>query len=101
MSPIWQPNPSYGLEIPDITTIIDAPDIVLSDPSIEDPQLGFVFYQNTPASTWTINHNLNFYPNVTVVDSAGTVVEGEMSYVSASQLVLTFGSAFSGNAYLS
>ena len=101
MSTVWQPNPAYGLEIPDVTTIIEQPSVFLTDPSVEKPKLGFVYYQQTSASTWTITHNLNFYPNVTVVDSAGTIVEGEISYVSASQVVLTFRSAFSGQAYLS
>lgn len=101
MTPIWQPNPMYGLEIPDITTIINSPDVVLSDPSIEDPQLGFIYTQNTPSATWTISHNLAFHPNVTVVDSSGSIVEGEISYPNPATVLLTFAAAFSGNAYLS
>jgi len=91
----------YGLEIPDITTIINSPDVVLSDPSIEDPQLGFIYTQNTPSATWTISHNLAFHPNVTVVDSSGSIVEGEISYPNPATVLLTFAAAFSGNAYLS
>lgn len=101
MTPIWQPNPMYGLEIPDITTVINPPNVVLSDPSLDLPQLGFIYYQNTPSATWTISHNLTFHPNVTVVDSGGSVVEGEISYPSATTVVLTFRSGFSGRAYLS
>jgi len=100
LTPIWQPNPMYGLEIPNITTIIESPDIVLSDPDAP-PQLGYIYYQNTPSDTWTISHNLTFHPNVTVVDSGGSVVEGEISYPSATTVVLTFRSGFSGRAYLS
>jgi len=91
----------YGLEIPDITTIINSPDVVLSDPSIEDPKLGFIYTQNTPSATWTISHNLTFHPNVTVVDSSGSIVEGEISYPNPATVLLTFAAAFSGNAYLS
>jgi hypothetical protein len=101
LTPIWQPNPAYGLEIPDITTIIDSPDVVLSDPSLELQQLGFIYTQNTPSATWTISHNLTFHPNVTVVDSSGSIVEGEISYPNPATVLLTFAAAFSGNAYLS
>lgn len=101
MTPIWQPNPAYGVEIPNITTVINPPNIVLSDPSLELQQLGYIYYQNTPSDTWTISHNLTFHPNVTVVDSGGSVVEGEISYPSPTTVLLTFRSGFSGRAYLS
>lgn len=64
-------------------------------------ELAYAHTQGTSSATWTINHNLDFYPNVTVVDSAGTIVEGEISYTNRNQVVLTFSAAFSGKAYLS
>lgn len=60
----------------------------------------FVHTQGTTATTWTINHTLGGYPSVTVVDSARTVVFGEVNYVNTSQVVVNFTSAFSGSAYL-
>jgi len=63
--------------------------------------LGYVHNQNSPATTWTINHNLEFVPNITVVDSAGTVVEGSYDYPNNSTVVLTFSAPFSGKAFLS
>lgn len=62
------------------------------------------FYSHTqgiPSSTWTINHNLGYNPAITVVDSAGTVVEGSYEFVNVNTLIATFTSGFSGNAYLS
>jgi len=56
--------------------------------------------QATPSTSWTINHTLGGYPAVSVVDSAKTVVYGEITYISTSQVVVNFSSAFSGNAYL-
>jgi hypothetical protein len=100
MSPIWEALPAYGIEIPNITKVIEGDDIVIRDVS-ESPSVAFAYTQQTPSATWTIVHNLNFHPNVTVVDSAGTIVEGEMSYVDRNNLILSFQSAFSGNAYLS
>ena len=60
----------------------------------------YVHTQGTVATTWTINHALGGYPSVTVVDSAKTVVFGEVNYASTSQVVVNFTSAFSGYAYL-
>lgn len=43
-----------------------------------------------------VNHNLNKYPAVQVMDSAGDQVEGEVYYVNTSQLIVSFNSPFSG-----
>ena len=62
-----------------------------------------VFYthdQMTPSSTWTINHGLHKFPSVSVIDSAGTVVEGDVSFDSDVLITITFDSAFSGKALL-
>ena len=59
-----------------------------------------VHTQGAVATTWTINHALGGYPSVTIVDSAKTVVVGEINYTSTTQVVVNFTSAFSGFAYL-
>lgn len=59
----------------------------------------YVYDQSAASSTWNVNHNLNKYPSVSVVDSAGTVVNGDIQYVDPNNLILTFSSAFSGKAY--
>lgn len=56
--------------------------------------------QSSPSSTWTISHNLARRPSVTVVDSAGTVVIGEVTYLSDNSLRVEFSAGFSGQAYL-
>lgn len=63
--------------------------------------VSYMHIQTTPATTWTINHNLNFYPNITVFDSAGTQVEGSETHTSATTLTITFSSSISGKAHLS
>lgn len=60
----------------------------------------FIFTQSSSSDTWTINHTLNKFPSVSVVDSAGSVVIGEITYNSTSQITLTFSASFSGKAYL-
>ena len=55
----------------------------------------FVHSQTSTAHTWTINHNLNRYPSVMVVDSDDPpkVIEANIVYNSANRVTLTF---FSG-----
>jgi hypothetical protein len=60
------------------------------------------FYQHNqmvPSSSWIVNHNLSKFPSVTIVDSAGTMVMGDVLYNSENQVTITFGAAFAGKAY--
>ena len=59
----------------------------------------FVYVQATSSDIWEIAHNLNKYPAVTVVDSGGSVVIGEIVYIDKNNIRITFTSAFSGKAY--
>jgi hypothetical protein len=61
----------------------------------------FTFTQASPASTWTIAHSLGYRPNISVVDSAGSQVEGNTVWTDTNNLTITFSGAFSGVAYLS
>ena len=56
--------------------------------------------QSVASSSWTISHTLDGYPSVTVVDSAGTVVVGKVTYNSTSSVTVDFQGAFTGLAYL-
>ena len=65
----------------------------------------FTFTQSSVSSTWIITHNLDKFPNVTVVDSGGSVVRGLITYNTVNKLTITFFAggtalAFSGKAYL-
>jgi len=60
----------------------------------------YIHDQGLPNSVWTITHNLDNYPSVTVVDTANTVVIGQVDYVSLNSITITFSSGFSGKAYL-
>lgn len=65
------------------------------------PGLGtYTHLQAAPLATWVITHGLGRRPSVTVVDSAGTVVVGDVNYLSDTQIAVAFSSAFSGAAYL-
>lgn len=60
----------------------------------------YIHTQGTASSTWTIAHNLGKYPSVMVVDSAGSVVIGDVVYSSINQIIVYFSGTFSGKAYL-
>jgi hypothetical protein len=55
--------------------------------------------QDAASDTWTVNHNLGKYPSVTVVDSANSVVIGDIDYTSLNSLTVAFSAAFSGKVY--
>lgn len=61
----------------------------------------YTHIQSASSTTWTITHNLNYHPSVTVVDSAGSAVIGDVTYVSENQLIVSFSVPFGGKAYLS
>ena len=84
---------------PQAAPSITVNDIVVSN--INQPAIAYHHIQNTPSTTWVINHNLDFYPNITVADSGGSLCEGEITYTSTDSVTVTFSGAFSGNAYLS
>lgn len=55
------------------------------------------FVENfTNLASVTVTHNLGKWPAVTVVDSTGDEVEGEIEHVSINQLIATFSSSFTG-----
>lgn len=67
---------------------------------IGSPHGTYTHTQASASATWTITHNLNCFPSVTVVDSAGSVVVGDVVYISANVVSITFVASFGGKAYL-
>lgn len=65
------------------------------------PAVSYKHTQIAPASTWAITHNLKFLPNVTVFDSGGTQIEGNVIHTNTDSLSIQFSAAISGNAVLS
>lgn len=67
---------------------------------IEQTSKTYEHHQETASASWTIEHNLDNYPSVTVVDSGGTVVEGDVIYLNRNIIRVEFSAPFSGVAYL-
>lgn len=50
-------------------------------------------------STVTVNHNLQKYPAVTIINSANDEVDGDVSYTDLNTLTLSFSAPFSGTVF--
>ena len=60
----------------------------------------FTFTQNAASDTWSVAHNLNKFPSVSVVDSGKSAVVGSVEYINENELTITFSAPFSGYAYM-
>jgi hypothetical protein len=104
MSQYVRPGSSVPIVVNDvilITTPSGTQDFGTTSSALEPQALAYEHTQGAVSSSWVINHNLGFKPNVTVVDSAGTIYEGEITYTNSNSLTVSFSQAFSGKAYLS
>ena len=53
------------------------------------------------ASSWTINHNLGYYPNVSIINTSGNLSFGTINHVSVNTVQIFFNQNISGTGYLS
>lgn len=61
----------------------------------------YVHVQNTSAAIWTITHNMNKKPSVTIIDSAGSIILCKLTYIDLNVIELDFnGTLTSGEAIL-
>ncbi len=59
----------------------------------------YVHIQTAASALWSVTHNLGKYCSVTVVDSGGNIIVGNVEYVNTNKLLIRFSSAVSGRAY--
>ena len=60
--------------------------------------VSYTFTQNTPLSSWVVNHNLGFYPTVEIFTLGGAEVNADVLHTSANQTIITFAAPFAGFA---
>lgn len=60
----------------------------------------FVFTQGAPALVWTVQHNLDKFPSVSVVDTGNTTVLSQIDYIDNNNITITNTAQFAGKAYL-
>lgn len=61
----------------------------------------FHYVRSQAATQWVIDHNLNKYPAVHIVDYNNNEVVGDLRYTTVNQVILQFSEPFSGSAFLS
>lgn len=66
----------------------------------ENKDRHYTHNQTTSSATWNITHNLGKYPSIEVVDTAGSMVIGDVTYNDINNVTITFTSQFKGKAYL-
>lgn len=69
-------------------------------PAASSGDLNFTYNQIAASASWNITHNLGKNPSVSIVDSGGNWVVGDVLYINNNELTINFNSAFSGTAYL-
>jgi len=77
-------------------------DLQFEDIEQSDPvnHVKYVHTQASISSTWTINHNLGFFPNVTVLDNSNRILETFIQYNNVNTATIIMNSATSGKAFL-
>lgn len=91
---VKEPSAVSSVIIPQPTTQIGVKNFISTKADAH-----YAHTQSTPEAVWEVTHNLNKKPTVTVVDSADTMVMGEVEYINNNSVRLTFAGAFSGKAY--
>lgn len=64
------------------------------------PGTTYIHHQQVAAKTWRVEHDLGGYPSVTVVDSSGRYVIGDVQYIDKNTILISFSASFAGKAYL-
>jgi len=86
---------NYKFTVEDIATFLIA-DFLL----VTEADLTYDHLQSTPATIWTINHNLNRNVQVRCKDLGDNNMVGEVFDDSANTITITFTTPVSGHAYL-
>jgi hypothetical protein len=75
--------------------------IILTEGIQGPPGPGAAFYeftQSAPSLTWTVNHNLGFYPSSTILSVGRVEMIGTVSHISVNALIISFNSPVAGFA---
>lgn len=108
---------SFGLAPPRVALTLGLGEGVLTEATVQQPPrelivlIGpkgaageaaslFEFVQSSPLTSWTVNHNLGRYPDVTVLSVGGAEVEASITSTSINQTIIQFTTPFAGRALM-
>lgn len=60
----------------------------------------YIYSQVTASDTWNINHSLNKYPSVTIINTSNEQVFGDIIYINENSVQVKFSAPVSGRATL-
>jgi hypothetical protein len=63
-------------------------------------QVKYVHAQTEISNQWNIIHNLNFFPNVTIMDHSNRILEADIQYLNINSVRIIMNAPMSGTAYL-
>ena len=90
-------NNDTSIEFVDVSQPTEISVVVLGKASSDK---NFVFTQTDSSNTWVINHTLNKFPAVEIVDTANDKIVGDVTYNSLSQITITFVQSTTGKVFL-
>ena len=102
------PNPGVMIDYTGLSS--DTADVVVNNQARTiavnvDPDLFankyYVYQTNQPMSDWDINHSLNKFPNITLVDNFNNVIMGTIRYIDLNHIHVSFTEPICGRAFLS
>lgn len=91
---------TVGLGNVDNTSDLSKPISTATAAALAGKLTAYVHTQSTPASVWTINHNLGYRPSVELLDSGSQEIDGSVSHPSINQTVVAFSPPTAGLARL-
>jgi hypothetical protein len=69
--------------------------------TLQIPVNSYLHSQQIPSKLWHIRHNLGYYPNVAMIDSANNLFYCEIQYISINEIIAQLAYAVSGKAICS
>ena len=79
--------PPIILEVQSTTLTLE----IASSPVIMvDVGVGYVHTQSSASTTWTVNHNLGYYPNVSVLSPARQLMLATIAHTNINQFLVSF-----------
>jgi hypothetical protein len=61
----------------------------------------FVHNQISAAATWNVDHNLGYFPHITIIMDDGTIVGADVDHTNINSAVITFPTPYTGKAVCS
>jgi hypothetical protein len=83
-----------------VTSTVTAVTVGPQGPQGPAGSAAYEFVQASPATIWTINHNLGYRPSVEILDAGSQEIDAEVAHPSVNQTVVTLNPASAGLARL-